>query len=224
MVRGDSVRIVMFGPHGAGKGTQAGILSVDRGLTHISTGDIFRQAIKDETPLGRQAKRFLDAGALVPDEVTVAMVSERIGQADCVDGYILDGFPRTSEQAKALDEFLGKTGQALDKVININVDDDTLIKRLSGRRVCRGCGASFHIYDYPSKKGDVCDICGGALYQREDDAEDTIRQRLQVYHEQTSPLISYYRDKGLLADVYVDKDNDVKELVTRSIYDALGIG
>ena len=218
------MRIVMFGPPGAGKGTQADILSQNQGFVHISTGDLFRQAIKDETALGVEAKKYLDAGALVPDDITVGMLRVRIEEDDCAGGYILDGFPRTIEQADALTKLLSEEGQEIDRVININVDDETLIRRLTGRRVCKGCGKSFHIDDYPSKKGDLCDVCGGILYTRDDDKEEIIRQRLRVYHEQTSPLIDYYKNKGLLADVFVDKKNDVKELVTQAIYDALEIG
>ena len=215
--------IVLLGAPGTGKGTQAENISKWYGVPHISTGDIFRQAIKDQTPLGAQAKRYMDNGALVPDEITVAIARDRLAENDCANGYILDGFPRTKDQALAFDIMLAERGDSIDRVVNINVDEGTLIRRLSGRRTCVACGAGYHLSDYPPKSADECDKCGAALYQRDDDKEETIRRRLTVYNEQTYPLIVYYKEKGLIADVFVDKNNDVKELVTEAIFRALGI-
>ncbi len=223
MKTGKQMKIVIIGPPGAGKGTQAKIISERLGLFHISTGDIFRKAIKDQTPVGVEAKKYIDKGALVPDEITAGIIKDRIAYKDCDEGYILDGFPRTIGQARALDNILADKGETIDYVINISLDEDTLIKRMGGRRICDSCGALYHIDDYPPKKDGECDKCGAALSQREDDKEDTIRRRLTVYKEQTLPIISYYKDKGIVVEVLVDKDNDVKELVTEVIFKAMGV-
>lgn len=185
------MKLIFLGPPGAGKGTQAVGVSAHLKVPHISTGDMFRSAIKNETPTGLEAKRYMDAGQLVPDSVVIAMVRERLAMDDCANGYLLDGFPRTVDQAKALDEFC-----APDAVVEINVPDERLLARLTGRRVCRKCNGTFHI----SKLADetVCPVCGGELYQRDDDKPATISNRLKVYHEQTAPLIGYYTELGKL--------------------------
>ena len=213
------MRIVFLGPPGAGKGTQASTLSSIQRIPHISTGDMFRQAVNNQTATGLEAKRYMDSGALVPDEVTIHIVKDRLSMEDCAQGFILDGFPRTAEQAQALDSMLEDLGEQLDAVVCINIDSEALIKRLSGRRTCKGCGALFHVGYSPPREEGVCDQCGGALFQRDDDKEDTVRRRLEVYGEHTLPLIRFYRDKGLLADIDGNQD---KELVTRSILSALG--
>lgn len=190
--------IILLGPPGSGKGTQAQKMIERYHIPQISTGDILRGAVKEQTPLGVEAKGYMDQGKLVPDEVVVGIVRERIKASDCKGGFILDGFPRTVPQAEALDDTLGEMQRAIDHVVSVEVPNEGLIKRLTGRRTCRNCGAMYHIiFDPPAKEG-VCDRCGGELYQRDDDQEETIRARLQVYEEQTAPLIAYYREKGLL--------------------------
>lgn len=192
----NGLNIIMLGAPGAGKGTQARQLSLKYNIPHISTGDILREAVKNRTPLGLKAKSYLDSGKLVPDDVIIDVVKERLERDDCKNGFILDGFPRTIAQAEALDSVKGNL-----KVININVDEAELIKRLSGRRVCRKCGANYHIiYSPPTNEG-ICNMCGGELYQRDDDTEDTIKARLEVYRNQTAPLIEYYRKKKMLYTV-----------------------
>jgi adenylate kinase len=198
---GFEVNVIMLGPPGSGKGTQAQVLVEKMGIPQISTGDLLRAAVKEGTDLGKEAKKFMDAGGLVPDEVVVGMVKERIVKDDCQKGFILDGFPRTVPQAGSLDETLSGMGKAIEKVINIEVPDDEVVKRLGGRRTCKGCGVMFHLTFKPSKKEGVCDACGGELYQRDDDNEATIRNRLSVYHEQTSPLKDYYGKKELVKDI-----------------------
>jgi adenylate kinase len=193
--------LILLGPPGAGKGTQAERIAASYKVPHISTGDIFRAAIKEGTPLGNKAKSFLDAGELVPDEVVIGIVTERIDGSDCQKGFLLDGFPRTIPQADALNEYLASENRKLDRVINIAVDPESLVRRLSGRRVCRDCGAPYHVETKREKVSGLCDICGGELYQRDDDQEETIRKRLAVYQNQTEPLISYYQKKGLLLTV-----------------------
>lgn len=195
------MRVVLLGPPGAGKGTQAVRLAEVLGVPHISTGDIFRQAVKEGTPLGKKAKEYMDSGLLVPDNIVVGIVRERLGQSDCSNGFILDGFPRTVEQADALAANLAAAGAKLDMVINIDTAEDVLLKRLTGRRVCQSCGAPFHVYFTPPRQAGKCDSCGGELYHRDDDQEETVRKRLIVYTAQTAPLIAYYERKGLLKTV-----------------------
>jgi adenylate kinase len=195
------MRVVLLGPPGAGKGTQADVMAKKLFVPHISTGDIFRAAIKAGTEMGKLAESYTSKGELVPDEVTLGIVKDRLKQSDCEGGFILDGFPRTVAQADGLAATLEEMGIALDKVINIDVNMDSLVERLTGRRVCKSCGASFHmLYNPPAKEG-VCDECGGELYQRADDSYETIKNRLQVYTETTAPLVDYYAAKGLLYTV-----------------------
>lgn len=193
--------ILLMGPPGAGKGTQAERLISEYGIPQISTGDMFRAAVKAGTALGREAKSYMDKGALVPDSVTVGIVKERLSEEDCRKGWILDGFPRTTAQAAALDAMLHDMGITLTAVINISADKDDLVKRISGRYVCRSCGASFHSEFRPPRVKGVCDTCGGELYQRDDDKADTVSQRLAVYETSTKPLIDYYRASGVLYDI-----------------------
>ncbi|WP_027339520.1 adenylate kinase [Halonatronum saccharophilum] len=195
------MNLVLLGPPGAGKGTQASRLEESYELIHISTGDIFRKAIKEETPLGKEAKGYMDEGRLVPDEVTIGMVRERLAQEDCQNGFVLDGFPRTVKQADALMEILEDLDFKLDGVINIDVSDKELIERLSGRRICKSCGATFHVKFNASQEEGVCDECGGDLYQRDDDTPETIKERLSVYSKQTEPLIDYYKQRNLLKTI-----------------------
>jgi adenylate kinase len=194
--------IILIGAPGAGKGTQASILSEMLDIPHVSSGDLFRDNLKRETPLGLQAKSYMEKGELVPDDVTVAMVRDRLSQADCNDrGAILDGFPRTVEQARALDEVLAQDGKKIDTVIYFQVSEAALVERLTGRRICRNCQAVYHTLFNPPKVEGVCDVCGGELYQRADDQPETVKNRLQVYFEQTLPLIDFYKQKGLLHTV-----------------------
>jgi len=193
--------IILFGPPGAGKGTQAALISNKYGIPHIATGDIFRDAISRGTKLGKIAEEYLKRGDLVPDEIVNSIVKERISMDDCKDGFILDGYPRTINQAKALDEILKEMGRDVDLVINIVVSDENIIKRLSYRRICKVCGAVYHLITNPPKKDEICDKCGGPLYQREDDKEEVIRNRLLVYRERTKPIIDYYKGKGVLVNV-----------------------
>ena len=195
------MNLILLGPPGVGKGTQAKLL-IDRfGIPQISTGDILRAAVKDLTPMGVKAKGFMDAGALVPDEVVIGIVEERLAQPDCQKGFILDGFPRTVPQADALGKVLAGMGKQIDHVVSLSVDKDELLKRLTGRRACSKCGAGYHVDFAPSKVPGVCDACGGDLFQREDDKEATILNRLAVYEAQTAPLISYYGAAGMLRSV-----------------------
>ena len=195
------MRIILVGPPGAGKGTQAEKIVAKYNVAHISTGDILRANVKAGTELGKKAKSFMDAGALVLDDVIVGMMRGRLAEDDCKNGFILDGFPRTVPQAEALDSLLAEMGIKLDGVILLDVDDDTVVERLCGRRMCKKCGRIFHVSFKPSSKGDLCDECGGELYQRDDDKEEVIRQRLAVYHSQTAPLVDYYGKAGLLLRV-----------------------
>lgn len=208
----------MGGP-GAGKGTQANPLVERFHFPHISTGDMFRAAIKEGTALGLKAKSYMDAGGLVPDEVTIGIVEERLGLPDCADGFLLDGFPRTLAQGSALADILDRLGMKLDGVINIEVDEEVLIPRLTGRRVCRKCGASYHMVFNPPQQEGVCGQCGGELYQRSDDTVETAKNRLNVYNSQTEPLIAFYEEKGLLKRINGDQPIDQ---VFQDILKALG--
>jgi adenylate kinase len=193
--------MVFFGPPGSGKGTQASLLSEKLGAPHISTGDILREAVANTTEVGLKAKAFMDRGQLVPDQVVIAIIDERVRESDCGHGFILDGFPRTIAQAEALQTILDKIGKSIDHVINIEVDPEELVHRLTGRRTCRDCGAMFHLLFQPTKQEGICDRCGGTLYQREDDREETIRTRLKEYERQTAPLIQYYQLKSTLRSI-----------------------
>jgi adenylate kinase len=190
------MNLIFLGPPGAGKGTLAGLVAKELGIPQISTGDIFRDAIKRETELGKQVKAIVGRGDLVPDELTVSLVRERLARPDTAKGYILDGFPRTIPQAEALEGF-----QKLDAVVNFVIGDDVVVLRLTGREVCRSCGAIYHVRNMPSKVKGVCDRCGGATYTRDDDKLESITNRLEVYKQQTEPLIAFYRERGLLRDV-----------------------
>ena len=213
------MKIVLLGPPGSGKGTQADVLTKKMMVPHISTGDMFRAAIKSGTPMGKEAQTYIEKGQLVPDEVTVGIIKDRIAQPDCQDGFLLDGFPRTITQALALDELLADKG-GLDAVVNISVPLDGLITRLTGRRMCLKCGAIYHmLYNAPEKEG-VCDVCGGLLYQRDDDKEETVKNRLTVYEAQTASLIQYYEDKGLLHTVNGDQPINA---VSAEVGNALGL-
>ena len=206
------MRLVLMGAPGAGKGTQADVMAKKLFVPHISTGDIFRAAMKAGTEMGKLAEQYISEGKLVPDEVTFGIVKDRLEEAYCKDGFILDGFPRTIAQADSLQEYLTEVEKPLDAVVNIDVDLNSLVDRLTGRRVCKGCGASFHLmYNPPAKEG-VCDECGGELYQRKDDSEDTIKNRLNVYVENSKPLIDYYAEKGLLQEV--DGNQAINEVLT----------
>lgn len=204
------MNLVLLGPPGAGKGTQAKVLSKDLGIPHISTGDMLRDALSKEMPLGKKAKEYMSKGELVPDELVIDIVKERLSNSDVKNGFILDGFPRTLLQAKMLDATLKNIKKKLDAVLYFKTSLEMSIARLSGRRVCKACGANFHVKNIPPKKNGICDYCGGELYQRKDDYEDTIRRRWSVYMEETTPLIDYYKKTGLLEEV--SGDLDVAEL------------
>jgi len=200
------MKIIMLGAPGAGKGTQAKMLADKYGIPHISTGDIFRANIKNGTELGTKAKEYMDKGLLVPDELTCDLVVDRIKQDDCAKGYILDGFPRTIPQAECLDNALSSMNDKIDYAVNVDVPDENIIKRMSGRRACVGCGATYHIVYNPTKEEGICDRCGKELILRDDDKPETVENRLKVYHEQTQPLIDYYNNKGVLQEVDGTKD------------------
>ena len=191
----------MLGAPGAGKGTQAKMIAAKYGIPHVSTGDIFRANIKNGTELGKEAKSYMDKGALVPDELTVRILLDRVAQEDCAKGYVLDGFPRTIPQAEVLDAELTKLNDKIDFAINVDVPDENIVRRMSGRRSCPSCGATYHIVHIPPKQEGVCDKCGAALVQRDDDKEETVKNRLKVYHEQTQPLIDFYEKKDVLKNV-----------------------
>ncbi|MBO4476794.1 MAG: adenylate kinase [Lachnospiraceae bacterium] len=200
------MKIIMLGAPGAGKGTQAKLIADQYQIPHISTGDIFRANIKNGTELGKKAKTYMDQGLLVPDELVVDLVVDRVAQDDCVNGYVLDGFPRTIPQAKALDEALIKKGTGIDYALNVDVPDENIIRRMSGRRACVNCGATYHIVHIPTKVEGICDRCGSELILRDDDKPETVQKRLDVYHEQTQPLIDYYSKAGILISVDGTKD------------------
>lgn len=212
------MHIILMGPPGAGKGTQAALLASQEGIPHISTGDIFRANMGQGTPLGKLAKEYVDAGKFVPDEVTNAMVKDRLAQDDCKKGFILDGYPRTPDQAQALDGMLADLGLKVEAVINIVVPDELLVERAVGRRVCRSCGATYHVKFNPSKVDGVCDKCGGELYQRSDDQAEKVSVRLNLYHTQTAPLLEFYASKGL---VKVVDGNRAMDVVTQGIKEAV---
>lgn len=192
------MKIIMLGAPGAGKGTQAKKIADKYKIPHISTGDIFRANIKEGTELGLKAKQFMDQGLLVPDEVTIGMLLDRIHQADCENGYVLDGFPRTIPQAESLTKALGEMGEQIDYAIDVDVPDENIVNRMSGRRACLKCGATYHVTFAPPKKEGICDVCGSELVLRDDDKPETVQKRLSVYHEQTQPLIEYYKKAGVL--------------------------
>ncbi|CEP41882.1 adenylate kinase [[Clostridium] sordellii] len=213
------MRIILLGPPGAGKGTQAAGIVEKYNIPHISTGDIFRKNIKEGTELGKKAKGFIDQGLLVPDELTVGLVTDRISQPDCKNGFMLDGFPRNVAQAQHLDKYLKEVGISLDKVVNIEVDKDILVGRAVGRRICKSCGATYHVEFNPPKVDGVCDVCGGELYQRADDNEETVSKRIQVYLDETKPLVNYYSQEGIIANINGQQSIDK---VFSDIVNALG--
>jgi adenylate kinase len=198
--------LILLGPPGAGKGTQADLVSERAGVAHLATGDLFRENIRNQTELGLQAKAFVDKGALVPDELTVRMLLDRFDRPDMAKGVLLDGFPRTVEQARALDEALKQRGQDVDKVLYVNVGEEEVVRRLAGRWTCRNCGAVYHQVFSPPKEAGKCDRCGGELYQRDDDKPETVRNRLRVYTQQTAPLIDYYKKQDKLLEVNGEQD------------------
>ena len=195
------LRTILLGPPGAGKGTQAAKIVEKFNIPHISTGDIFRDNIKKGTDLGKKAQEYMNRGELVPDDLVIEIATTRLLEDDCKNGFLLDGFPRTVYQAEKLDEFLAAHGQKLDKVIDIEVEKDELITRLTGRRVCKKCGASYHVVNIPPTKDGICDICGGDLFQRDDDTVETVENRIEVYNKQTLPLVDYYKKAGVLFEI-----------------------
>lgn len=212
---GAEMKIIMLGAPGAGKGTQAKMIAEKYGIPHVSTGDIFRANIKNGTELGMEAKKYMDEGQLVPDELTVKLLLDRVAQEDCRNGYVLDGFPRTIPQAEVLDEALAKLEEKIDYAVNVDVPDENIVKRMSGRRACLKCGATYHIEHIPPKKEGVCNTCGSELALRDDDKPETVLKRLQVYHDQTQPLIDFYAEKGVLRSVdgTADMQNVFDEIV-----------
>ncbi|MBE5871663.1 MAG: adenylate kinase [Lachnospiraceae bacterium] len=204
------MKIIMLGAPGAGKGTQAKMIADKYSVPHVSTGDIFRANIKNGTELGMEAKKYMDAGQLVPDELTVKILLDRVAQDDCKNGYVLDGFPRTIPQAEVLDNALNELGDKIDYAINVDVPDENIVKRMGGRRACVSCGATYHIEHVPPKKEGICDRCGSELILRDDDKPETVKNRLNVYHEQTQPLIDFYTNKGILKTV--DGTVDMKDV------------
>ncbi|HHY31653.1 MAG TPA: adenylate kinase [Firmicutes bacterium] len=215
------MRLVLLGPPGVGKGTQAERLSSRFGIPHVSTGEMFREALARKTPLGLEARKYMNAGKLVPDDVTIGLVKDRLAHADARSGFILDGFPRNLTQARALDDVLRDLGVALDAAVNISARAETVVRRLSGRRQCRQCGAVYHVEFNPPREAGKCPECGGELYQRDDDREETVRKRFRVYTAETEPLVEFYRERGLL--VTVDGEKHIDE-VTQSIISALEEG
>ena len=211
------MRLIFLGAPGAGKGSLATVISKRHELPQISTGDIFREAVKNETELGRKVRGIMERGELVPDQLTVELVRERLSRPDVREGYILDGFPRTIPQAEALAEF-----QKIDRVINFRIDEEVVVRRLSGRRVCRSCGAIYHVDNMPPKRENLCDRCGGELYIRDDDTIEAIRKRLEVYERQTEPLIAYYRERELLRDIDSSRSVEHSQAQIEEILSALG--
>ena len=205
-----TMKIIMLGAPGAGKGTQAKMIAEKYGVPHVSTGDIFRANIKEGTELGKEAKQYMDQGLLVPDELTVKILLDRVAKDDCKNGYVLDGFPRTIPQAEVLDKALNELGDKIDYAIDVDVPDENIVKRMGGRRACLTCGATYHIEHVPPKKEGICDKCGSELVLRDDDKPETVKNRLSVYHEQTQPLIDYYTEKGVLRTV--DGTQDMKDV------------
>lgn len=215
-----SMKIIMLGAPGAGKGTQAKKIANKYGIPHISTGDIFRANIKNNTELGKKAKEYMDQGLLVPDELTLSLIMDRFSQADCENGYVLDGFPRTIPQAEALTNALKEAGEAIDFAINVEVPDENIVARMSGRRACVNCGGTYHVVFNPTKIDGVCDTCGGELVLRDDDKPETVAKRLNVYHNQTKPLIDYYAKLDVLKEVDGTKDvSEVFEDITAILED-----
>jgi adenylate kinase len=210
--------LIIFGPPGAGKGTQASIIAKHYNMVHISTGDMLRAAVKEGTELGSLAKSYMDKGELVPDEVVIGIIREVIKSSDSINGYLLDGFPRTIPQAEALNRMLNSESLKVDKVVSVEVPDEEIIRRIGGRRVCEKCGAMYHkVYD-PPKNADICDKCGGSLFQRDDDREGVIRKRLEVYSRQTLPLKAYYRNAGILREIDgLGTINDVRNRISDSL-------
>jgi adenylate kinase len=213
------MNLMVFGAPGAGKGTQAKFLIEKYGIPQISTGDILRAAIGDKTDMGMEAKKFMDEGKLVPDSTIIGIIKDRLAEADCKSGFILDGFPRTLPQAVALRDLMSDMGISLDKVISLNVPDSLIVGRITGRRVCPDCGASFHVEFNPSKTKDVCDYCNGKLIIRKDDNAETVKSRLEAYHTQTAPLIAFYTDMGVM--LKLDGTKEVSE-VTKNMFEAIG--
>ena len=214
------MKIIILGAPGAGKGSQASRIAKEYQLPHISTGDIFRANLKEETELGKRAKSFMDKGELVPDDITIAMLLDRIHKEDCKNGYILDGFPRTIPQAEALKEALAKKDEKIDLALDVEASDELIIKRMAGRRTCPACGAIYHIVTLPPKNEGICDRCGADLIQRKDDNEETVKNRLKIYHEVTEPLISYYKKEGILEEIDGAEELDkVFEKVKRIIHE-----
>ena len=214
------MKIIMLGAPGAGKGSQASRIAKEYQLPHISTGDIFRANLKEETELGKRAKSFMDKGELVPDDITIAMLLDRIHKEDCKNGYILDGFPRTIPQAEALKEALAKKDEKIDLALDVEASDELIIKRMDGRRTCPACGAIYHIVTLPPKTEGICDRCGADLIQRKDDNEETVKNRLKIYHEVTEPFISYYKKEGILEEIDGAEELDkVFEKVKRIIHE-----
>lgn len=204
------MKIIMLGAPGAGKGTQAKMIAEKYHIPHVSTGDIFRANIKNGTELGKEAKKYMDQGQLVPDELTVKILLDRVAQPDCANGYVLDGFPRTIPQAEVLDKALTELGDKIDYAINVDVPDENIVRRMSGRRACLSCGATYHLEHIPPKKEGICDTCGQSLVLRDDDKAETVLNRLKVYHDQTQPLIDFYTEKGVLKSV--DGTVDMKDV------------
>lgn len=204
------MKIIMLGAPGAGKGTQAKMIAEKYSIPHISTGDIFRANIKNGTELGKQAKEYMDAGKLVPDELTVKILLDRVAQDDCKNGYVLDGFPRTIPQAEVLEDALNKLGDKIDYAVNVDVPDENIVRRMSGRRACLKCGATYHIEHIPPKQEGICDTCGSELVLRDDDKPETVLNRLKVYHDQTQPLIDFYTERNVLKTV--DGTRDMKDV------------